>query len=449
MGRYLWLAPLALTGCSAAWRPDFDRLEQDVATLAVRHRTAPAGPSTDPELDRLLSAPLDLDALLQVALERNPELREAVARTQAGIEAVNRAGSLDDPMLRFEAWAVPLRKPAAFNRDDTNMLGLQQNLPFPGNLSLRAESALRDAEAMYQMYREKERDMIAQVKKAYYDYFMLSKELQIHLEHVKILEEFEKISDAKFRTGTVSQQDVLKPQVELVMLHNDVLFIEQKIESARAAINVLLNRTDDAPLGKPKEIAPTDERYDLKQLQARALEVRPEILAATFKMKSSKAGLELAEREATYPDFSIGADYWQMPDRDDAYGLMFSVNLPWFTGKRSAEARRMKLEARADEIAIERVRNRVLYEVRDGFLRVEASRKSAILYKGELLPKSTQSVEVSRASYEKEKASFLDLLDAERSQRDIKLGYYKSLAEYASALADLERAVGADLRRKP
>ena len=64
-------------------------------------------------------------------------------------------------------------------------------------------------------------------------------------------------------------------------------------------------------------------------------------------------------------------------------------------------------------------------------------------------PVTAQTVEVSRASYEKDKSSFLDLLDAERSLRDVRLKNIQAVTQYESAVADLERAVGADLRRKP
>lgn len=449
MLRLVLAASCLIAGCSLeSWRDDLARLESDISYSLVQHRTAPSGPSTDPELDKALSTALDLDTLIAAALSRNPRLREEMERVRAGLQEVHRAGALDDPMLKFEAWAVPLRKPLAFNRDDTNMLGLTQNIPFPGNLGLRAESALREAESMYQRYREGQREVMAEVKKAYYEYYMLTKELEVHLEHVKILEDFAKVSDIKFRTGTVQQQDVLRPQVELVMLHNEVLFIEQRIGAAKAALNVLLNRPDDAPLGRPRDIVPTEGRYDVKDLQAKALESRPELRAAFLKLQASRTGLELAEREATWPDFSIGVDYWQMPEKSDAWGGMFGINLPWFTGKRQAEARKIRHAVRADEIAIERIQSRVLFEVRDAYLRVEAARKSLVLLRGELLPKSEQNVEVSRANYEKGKASFLDLLDAERSQRDLKIKYYQALAQYESAVADLERAVGQELRRK-
>jgi len=450
MVRLLALASALLAaGCASPWREDYDRLRADLEPIAVRHEHAPPGPSTDPELDRQLAEVLDLGTLIHLARTRNPELREASARAQAGLEDVRRAGALDDPMLSVETEGVPFRHAASPGKAMDTKVGLSQPLPFPGNLSLRSEAALRDAEGMREMYRERERDVLARLKRAYFEYVSLSKEIEIHREHVKILEQFEKVSDIKFRNGVVSQQDVLRPQVEQVMIHNDVFMSEQRLGSAQAAINQLLNRPVSAALGKPREILPVEEAFDLAGLTARALTGRPELLASELRVKASRAGRTLADREASWPDFALGLEYMQVPDGPDGYGVMVSINLPWLTGKKSAEARRMERVLRADEIAVESVRARIQFEVRDAWLRVEASRKSLALFKGELLPKSEQSVEASRVGYEKDKASFLDLLDSERSLRDVKLKYHQALAQYESAVADLERAAGVDLRRTP
>lgn len=441
---------ILLGGCASSWQGDYDRLAADLAYSSrfsgpiVRNES----PSTDEELDRMLSGPLDLELLIKVAKDRNPELKEMLARAKAGVEEVRRAGALDDPMLKFEAWGIPINQPSSFNKDQTNMLGLRQNFPFPGNLSLKGEAALRDAESMYQMYRDRQSDVVMRLKKAYLDYYSMSREIEIHLEHVRLLEEFEKISDAKFRNGTVTQQDILKPQVEHILLHNDVLAMTQHVESAKAAINAILSRPSEAPLGKPKEPSFPNEKFDVQELSANALASRPDVLAAESRVKSSEAMAKVASREANLPDFSIGADYWQMPGApNDAYGIMFSINLPWFTGKHGAEVARLDHTLQADRAAVETARNKALFEVRDSYLRVEAARKSLILFKGELVPKSTQSADVSRANYEKDKTSFLDLLDAERSLRDVKLKYSQALIQYEMAVADLERAVGSALRR--
>jgi outer membrane protein TolC len=441
---------LLAAGCAApAWREDFDRLRNETDAVPVVHETAPRPPSTDAELDRSLTQPLDLATLIAIARARNPELREASARTRAGLEEVRRAGALDDPMLKIGTEGIPIRHVGSPGLAMDNMVGLSQTFPFPGNQSLRSETALRDAEGMHQMYLDRERDVIVRLKRAYFDYYAATRGIEAHNQHLKLMEATEKISDAKFRNGAVSQQDVLKPQIEQVLLHTEVLTMEQMQGSARATINTLLHRPADAPLGEPREIVPADEPFDLKDLTARALQSRPDLRAAELRIKSTQTALRLAEREKNLPDFSVGVDYWQVPGGPDAYAAMFSINLPWFTGKRSAEARRLEQSLRADEAAFDAARGRAQFEVRDAWLRSEAARRSAKLLRTELIPKTAQTVDVSRASYEKDKSSFIDLLDAERSLRDVSLKLIQAVAQYESAVADLERAVGSDLRRKP
>jgi len=450
MLRLLLAIPLLLTACAAPeWKEDLDRLRETAAALPVSSEPGPRAPSTDEDLDRSLAGPLDLATLIPIARARNPELREATSLTRAAIENAHARGSLDDPTFKLQTEGVPLSHPGSLGLAQDNLAGLSQSFPFPGNLSLRQESAAREAEGQHQRYLDRERDVVLRLTRAYLSYYAAIRAIEAHDDHLKLMEATEKISDAKFRTGAVSQQDVLKPQLEQVLLHNDVLAMEQMKGSARAAINQLLHRPSDAPLGEPKEIAVPDETFSLPELMARASESRPDLKAAELRVKASQAALRLAERERDLPDFSVGVDYWQIPGGPDAYGAMLSINLPWFTGKRSADARRLEQMLHADEAALDSARGRAQYEIRDAWLRVDAARRSAALFRGELVPKTAQTVEVSRASYEKDKSSFLDLLDAERSLRDVRLKNIQAVTQYESAVADLERAVGADLRRKP
>jgi len=451
MARLTSLALLLLgAGCAApAWREDFKFLRDESAALPAARAPVSRAPSSDADLDRALAQPLELSTLLSIARERNSELREAAFRTRAGLEEVRRAGALDEPMLRLGTEGVPLRHPGSLGFAENNTVGLSQSFPFPGTLSLRSEAALRDAQGLHQMYLDRERDVILRVKKAYADYYSATRSIEAHDDHLKLMEATEKISDAKFRTGAVSQQDVLKPQLEQVMLHTEVLSMEQMKGSARAAINALLHRPADAPLGEPRDPVPATEPLDLPDLQARALRSRPDLKAAELRVQSTQMSLRLARREKNLPAFSIDLDYMQMPREPDGYQAMLSITLPWFSDKRSAEARRMEQTLRADEAALDAARTRAQFEVRDAWLRTESARKTAALLRTELIPKSAQTVEVSRAAYERDKSSFIELLDSERSLRDFKLKYIQAVSQYESAAADLERAVGAELRRKP
>lgn len=436
-----FLVPMVLAACASSWTADVERLEAELNRLP-RAAAAPSAP-------RDLSGELALPILLEIARADNPELRELAGRARAGLEAAARDRSLDDPVLRVRTEGVPLRSPTALNRAEENALGLEQALPFPGTLELRGRAGLRDAESLAATARTRERDVVARVKRAYFELYAARKELETHLEHIRLLEGFEKVSEVRFRTGAVSQQDLLKPQVEIVLLQTDVLAARQRIASAQAMLNALLGRPADAPLGAPREPAIAAFAGDLAALTGEAVASHPEVQAAGLRAKAAQAQAELAHREATLPAFTVGVEYMQMPDAPDAWAGMLGLNLPWLTGRRSAEARRLEQLQRAEEAALDAARVRVQAEVRDAYERADATAKAVRLLRDELLPKTGQTVEVSRAGYERGQTTFLELLDSERSLRDVRLRWYQTLSLHESALADLERAVGRDPRRTP
>jgi outer membrane protein, heavy metal efflux system len=49
------------------------------------------------------------------------------------------------------------------------------------------------------------------------------------------------------------------------------------------------------------------------------------------------------------------------------------------------------------------------------------------------------------AAYQTGTVNFATLLDAQRTIRDVRLGYYKAIVEYEQSRADLERAIGKKL----
>ncbi|MBI3098989.1 MAG: TolC family protein [Planctomycetes bacterium] len=435
-----------LAGCStAARRADLAPLATTLADLQARHAAAVPGPATDPDLDRLLAGPLDPELVARLAVERHPRLREAVARAEAASASIDVAGSYDPPLLKFEAEEIPRGRPFSLGTNRGNMLGLQQSVPFPGIRGLRAEAASRDAESMVEMYAMEVRDTAARARRALSMYYMATRELEIVRQHIDLLSEFERIADSRFRTGAAPQQDVLKPQVELVELQNQILALDQRIGSARAEINALLNRPAGAPLGPPAEVTVPPGEFDGAALAREAMEVRPEIRAAGLRLEASRVMLRLAEKETRSPMFMFEAKYVQMPYEEDAWSGMIGITLPWLTDRFTSEVRRMKQVVRADELAVEGLRTRVQAEVRDALLRVDAAARSLKIFDGELLPKTEQAVEVTRVNYENGRSMFLDLLDAERSLRDVRLRRYRVLADHATALADLERAVGRSL----
>ena len=90
-----------------------------------------------------------LSALITEALENNPEIQAALRERDAARQRIAPAEALDDPVLEAGVINAPLAS-SPFNREDMTMkmIGLSQNLPYPGKRGLRRDVAAKDAEAI-------------------------------------------------------------------------------------------------------------------------------------------------------------------------------------------------------------------------------------------------------------------------------------------------------------
>lgn len=388
---------------------------------------------------------LPLSELIQEALARNPEIVAARQQWESSLQRVPQARSLDDPILAVTWFNIP----GSFNLGQTQntIIGLSQRFPFPGKLDLKEKVAGHVADITEQAMRARERDLIARVKGTYYDLFLAHKAIEIHHEQVDLLRQFVDIATAKFRAGTGSQVDVLKAQVELSTLHQQLPVLEQHRETSQAKLNQLLDRDPRFPLQPPQP--PREGRFDqdLEDLYGVATTARPELQAADLQIQRNERSHALAQRQY-YPDFDVAFQRFQNFQANDGFGAYLAMSLPfafWTKPKYDAAVHETAAgiaAARADRHALE---NMTRFQIRDLLAKVRASWEVAILYKTTVLPQAEQGVTAARAGYRAGKSNFLDLIDAGRAWRGFQLEYYRVLVEREHRLAELEQVIGTDL----
>ena len=131
----------------------------------------------------------------------------------------------------------------------------------------------------------------------------------------------------------------------------------------------------------------------------------------------------------------------------DPVAVTVQLNLPIWFGKYSAGVR----EAKASHLAAMKTRhdreNSLLVELQLALYNFRDAGRKIRLYRDSLLPKARQSLQVSQQAFEAGRASFLDLIDAERTLLEFQLLYERALADHAQRLAELEMLVGEELPR--
>jgi outer membrane protein TolC len=126
--------------------------------------------------------------------------------------------------------------------------------------------------------------------------------------------------------------------------------------------------------------------------------------------------------------------------------VSFSLPLWWqkySAGVREAQARRRAAvhERAHRELELATTLQMAVYTFRD------AERKMD-LYSAGLIPKAREALAANVTAYESGKASFLDLLDAQRVLLEFHLSHERALANRVQRLAEIEMIVGAPFPRE-
>ena len=226
-----------------------------IGTLLLLLAVAPC--AAQQSLTLTLEAAPTLSDLIKEALRANPEIVAARKAVEAAQARIIPARSLDDPELNLESWAIPIDQPTNLNQANMHMVNLRQRFLFPGKLRLRGEVASQEEAMAGARYQAKEREVIAAVKKGYYELFMADRNIQITTEQLELHERVLRTTETRYTVGKTSQSDVVRAQVEHSDLINRLIVAEQERESAEARLNALLNRPTDALIGKTAELEPS------------------------------------------------------------------------------------------------------------------------------------------------------------------------------------------------
>jgi len=389
-----------------------------------------------------------LASFLDQALNANPRLQAARSRSRSAGARIPQAGAWDDPQVGIEFFATPVTSANPFKDGMETDYFLQQMIPLFGKKGLMSDAASAGARMTEESAIAVERDLAAGVKKAYAMLFSVQRRIGVNTENQRLLKQIVESAFAKYRVGTMAQSDVLKSQVELGKLQNERSELDQELVSATGMMNALRGLPARTPIGPVADPPLSHITGSPDELTARALENRPEIRAMTFELQMNNAEIAASERERL-PDLMVRGTYKKMTEGTDQWAAMFSVNIPiapWSGGKYSGKLEENTLAARTTEHSLAEMRNMVQVEVRDAWAKTSSRWEQIERFRRSILPQAEQSLQSNLVAYETSRADFLSLLDSYRMQQMLKMDYYMLLGEYEANLAQLERAIGADLR---
>ncbi len=405
-------------------------------------------PSTGTPTQTAQPQSADLDGLIREALQKNPGVQSALRQVDALRHRVPQAKTLPDPTVSV-GWAGNIAPFSVQNGDPSSNRAItaSQGIPYPGKLKLRGEIADREAEAAQWDYEAARRKLVADVKSAFYDYFAASKAVEITQKNKDLLQKLSSIAEARYRVGKGVQQDVLRSQVEISLLQQRQTVFEQLQRTAQVRLNTLLFRDPEAPLPSPASFEPAKLAHSLDELYTLAREQDTGLQREQRMIERNQYAVNLAQKDYR-PDFNVGDMYQQRPAMKEMPGFTVTANIPIYYRTKQREAVREQTEQLASsQRSKENRQTELSFAVKQQYLLAKSSEQLLKLYSQAIVPQSSLALESSMASYQVGAVDFLTILTNFTVVLDYEVSYYRELANYQMALANLEPLVGVELTK--
>lgn len=384
------------------------------------------------------------------AERENPGLGAAMESWYASRERVPEVRALPDPTLAYRYYVDEVETRVG---PQEQAVSLNQTIPWFGKRHLRGQVAEEWASSLGADYEQKRLALRAEVQHAYFEFYFVTRSIDVVQRNLELVANLEEVARGRYRVGAAKHPDVIRAQVELGRLDDQLRTLIDRSSSLVAYLNSLLARAPKAPLPAPTapDFPPIEETE--AELLARA-ETNPGIRLLEHVSARAEREVDLARKDF-YPDFTFGISYIDTGEaRDsgtpqsgkDPLSLSVSLNLPLQRSKYHAGLRAARREKLAATKRLENHGNALrsqaleaLYELRDAERRIS-------LYRDTLLPRAQQSLAASDAAFRTGEASFLELVDSERLLLEFELAYERARADQGQGRARLERILGGPLR---
>lgn len=397
-----------------------------------------------------VSAPesLSLAAVFQTLDSSSPRLQAARQMVLAAEARIRPAATLPDPQVQL---GLMNRNFPSFGLQDPlgmNQVQVMQMVPIAGQRGLAENAASAQADASRARALDLRWELRARAAMAFYELYQLDRTIEVSLSTQALLRDLATTARTMYSVGQGRQADVLRGQVEIDRMSEEIARMRAMRSGAAARLNALLDRPGNTPVATPVLPRFPESLAGADSLEQLALAGRPMLAAGQAEIAAATA-LESRARREIWPDLQLGIQYGQRPMADGTdrmVSLMLGFSVPIWAGRRQLPMRReseaMRMSAEAELRAMQAETRGRLAEL---VAAVQRSRELRSLYRSTILPQAEATVSSALAAYRVGEVDLPMLLDARMTVNRYRQQLHQLDAEEGAALAEMEMLLGREL----
>jgi cobalt-zinc-cadmium efflux system outer membrane protein len=398
---------------------------------ALHAADVPPAPAAAPDgtTPRAPTPGLGLVALEQLALQRNPTLVQAGAQVQISQGKSFQAGLWPNPNVGYSGELIGTDRTAG----EFQGIFIEQQIITGCKLQLsRAKFSQEAREAELQVTAQQYRVLYG-VRVAYYELLARQKRLALRRQLLKNAEEAVKTVQELINVGQANRPDLLRAELRMQRAKAALLAAGRRLEGSREALAAVVGDPQiaqsaiDGLLEFPRD-ADLERNTTLSQL----LSSSPQLAVAEAEVARDQIGVQRESAEPI-PNVLLRGAAGRNFTSDNTVGTVeIGLRLPLFDRNQGtilqaqAELSRARAEVTRRELELRR-------RFAQTFAQYEAALAIARTYQLEALPRAREMYQLYRQSFEKRRAAWPQVLDAERE-------YYELADEYLDNLLEARRA---------
>lgn len=414
---------------------------------------------------------LTIDEAIQIALQKNQDLVSARLEVEKADAKVNEAIGTALPAFDFSGrYTRALKKPVFFLPDFSDLssgrtVPVRIGSDHAVEMSLSARQVLFNAavitgvgaariylNAARDMYRSKQAETVAKVRKAFYG-VLLAKEVSLMMQsNLKNAEENLKNVRLMKQQGLVSEYDELRAIVGVENLKPAVIQAENNyalaVDGLRMAMGV--GPSEEYIIQGMLEFTAVDQGI-LASAMETVLEKNSSLNALRHQVDVNKAIVNI-ERSNYLPTLAAFGNYQYQVAKNDlristrdfigssVVGLQLSINL--FQGlQTNARVDQAKVDVRKAEEQLTSVENSLRTAVHSVLLQLEQSRKR-VEAQEKTVEQAERGYKIATTRFTSGSGTQLEVNDAQLALTQAKVNRMQAIYDYLVASADLDQLIG-------
>lgn len=428
-----------------------------------------------------------LQVYLKSAALNNPGLKAAYNKYMADLQKVPQVGSLPDPSISFGFFVVPME---VMNGNQVATIELMQMFPWFGTLKASKNEAATMALASYELFRQEKEALFYLVRAEYYQLFLNRKQIEAYDSTLELLQNIEQLLLSKLKTVNISGSnsgsssstmqssntssgsssgggmggmgsggqtsastsnasmgsqamgsasssslsDLLRLQIEIKQLHDQIEGLKNREKLLKIRINAYLSRKNDEPIFIPKKLASME--FDFLNPA-----IFDSIKANNPMMKMNQADAlafqqrKIMNKKMSLPMVGVGLNYSVINKAEmstspmngtDMLMPMLTVTLPIYRKKYNAQIKESELLETSANEQLANTENMLFMEFSEYKFQLTDANRKLKLYE-EIVALTQQNLDLSVVQYANSGSDF-----------DALLRFQQQLLAYKITLAELE-----------